>query len=79
MNQRRLLMDAGNTRLKWAVVEDGQWRAQGDATTRIGQALKAELTAGTDCFIASVAQRRSMNSSLPRCWRRRDQPDLADG
>jgi len=29
MNSRRLLIDAGNSSLKWAVVEAGQWRAQG--------------------------------------------------
>lgn len=55
MNGRRLLIDAGNTRLKWAVVEDGHWCAQGNTDYADWAALKAQLTAGTDCFIASVA------------------------
>ena len=55
MNRRRLLMDAGNSRLKWAVVEAGQWRAQGGSEYVDLSALQAQLTAGTDCFIASVA------------------------
>jgi len=55
MNRRRLLMDAGNSRLKWAVVEAGRWRAQGGSDYADWSALKAQLTAGTDCFIASVA------------------------
>lgn len=55
MSRRRLLMDAGNSRLKWAVVEAGQWRAQGASEYADWSALEAQLTAGTDCFIASVA------------------------
>ena len=55
MNGRRLLIDAGNTRLKWAVVEDGHWCAQGNTDYADWAALKALLTPGTDCFIASVA------------------------
>jgi type III pantothenate kinase len=52
---RRLLIDAGNSCLKWAVVEDGQWRAQGRSDYADWAALKMQLTAGTPCFIASVA------------------------
>ncbi|MDP1644601.1 MAG: type III pantothenate kinase [Thiobacillus sp.] len=48
-------MDAGNSRLKWAVVEEGRWRAQGGSDYADLSALKAQLTAGTSCFIASVA------------------------
>lgn len=54
MNQRRVLMDAGNSSLKWVVVEAGQWRTQGRCDYADWGALKAELTAGSDCFIASV-------------------------
>ncbi len=53
---RRLLIDAGNSCLKWAVVEDGQWRAQGRSDYADWAALKVQLTAGTHCFIASVAR-----------------------
>jgi type III pantothenate kinase len=55
MNRRRILIDCGNSRLKWAVVEDGQWRAQGSSDYTDWSALKAHLTMGTRCFIASVA------------------------
>ena len=55
MKTRRVLMDAGNSSLKWAVVEAGQWCTQGRCNYADWDALKAELTAGSDCFIASVA------------------------
>lgn len=54
MNRRRMLIDAGNSRLKWAVVEDGHWRAQGAGDYTDWSAFTAQLTAGTACFIASV-------------------------
>ncbi|MHB1216337.1 MAG: type III pantothenate kinase [Thiobacillus sp.] len=54
VNRRRLLIDAGNSRLKWAVVEKGQWCAHGRSDYTDWAALKAQLKAGTDCFIASV-------------------------
>jgi len=54
MNRRRVLMDAGNSSLKWVVVEDGQWRVQGRCDYADWDALKAELTVGTECFVASV-------------------------
>jgi type III pantothenate kinase len=54
MNWRRLLIDAGNSTLKWAVVEAGLWRAQGRSDYADWTGLKAELTAGTDCYVASV-------------------------
>ena len=53
---RRLLIDAGNSSLKWAVVEDGQWRAQGRSDYADWADLKVQLTAATPCFIASVAR-----------------------
>lgn len=55
MNRCRLLIDAGNTNLKWAAMEDRRWRAQGRCDYADWSVLKAQLTAGTDCFIASVA------------------------
>jgi type III pantothenate kinase len=51
---RRLLIDAGNSTLKWAVVEAGQWRAQGRSDYADWAGLRAELTAGIGCLIASV-------------------------
>lgn len=55
MTGRRILLDAGNSRLKWAVVEDGIWQATGRSDYGGWSALTAELKADTDCFIASVA------------------------
>lgn len=54
MSTRRLLIDAGNSTLKWVVVIDGQWCAQGRTDYADWPALQAELTANTECFIASV-------------------------
>jgi len=54
MNTRRLLIDAGNTRLKWVVVEDEQWRAQGHCEYADWSGLNAELRVATVCHIASV-------------------------
>lgn len=55
MSYRRLLIDAGNTRLKWVVAEDDRWLTQGFGDYANWSALKAELTSDTPCFIASVA------------------------
>ncbi len=55
MSRRLLLLDAGNTSLKWAVVEDGHWRASGRSDYDDWSALTVQLKAGTGCFIASVA------------------------
>lgn len=52
---RRLLLDAGNTRLKWAVLEEGAWRTQGACGYDALAALEPYLAADTDCYIASVA------------------------
>lgn len=54
MSQRRVLMDAGNSSLKWVVVEGEQWCTQGRCDYADWAPLKAELTAGSVCFIASV-------------------------
>lgn len=55
MSRRRILIDAGNTRLKWAVAEDGRWLAQGRNDYADWSALREELAPGMPCFIASVA------------------------
>ena len=57
MSQRRVLIDAGNSSLKWAVVDGGQWRAQGRCDYADLSGLQAQLAKGARCFIASVAQR----------------------
>lgn len=53
--KRRLLLDAGNSSLKWAVLEDGRWCAQGRCDYADLSAVQAQLTPGMACFIASVA------------------------
>lgn len=53
---RHVLLDAGNSSLKWALVEDGRWRAQGRCEYGELQALRVELGAGMACFVASVAR-----------------------
>src|SRR3569833_2847026 len=55
MSGRHLLLDAGNSRLKWAVVEDGHWHATGQSDYSDWSVLKAQLKADTRCFVASVA------------------------
>jgi type III pantothenate kinase len=58
---KRLLLDAGNTRLKWAVVEGGLWREQGGTAYADLSALATVLEAGIDCYIASVAREQREN------------------
>lgn len=55
MSRRRLLLDAGNSSLKWAVVEDGKWLAHDRSDYAELSFLEAELDAGSECFVASVA------------------------
>lgn len=55
MSARRLLLDAGNTRLKWAVVENGAWRGQGRADYADLPDVARPWGPVTDCVIASVA------------------------
>ncbi|AAZ96414.1 Putative transcriptional acitvator, Baf [Thiobacillus denitrificans ATCC 25259] len=57
MSGCRILLDAGNSSLKWAVVEDGTWLARGRSDYSDLSAVEAELDAGSECFIASVASR----------------------
>lgn len=58
MSLRRLLLDAGNTRLKWAVVEDRRWHAHGSAAYSDLSGLARVLEPGLTCHIASVADER---------------------
>ena len=56
MSARRVLMDAGNTRVKWAVLEAGQWQEQGSALYSDLSALGRIMKRGVSCYIASVAR-----------------------
>lgn len=56
MSGRRILFDAGNSSLKWAVVEDGAWRAHGRSDYAELSALEPALEPGAECFVASVAR-----------------------
>lgn len=55
MSSVRLLIDAGNTRLKWARVEDGEWCAEGSGDYRDWTALARALDGVSACHIACVA------------------------
>lgn len=55
MTRRRIFIDCGNTRLKWAVAEDGTWRARGDGDYSDWSALTEQISAGGVVHIASVA------------------------
>lgn len=56
MNARHLLVDAGNTRLKWVAVVDGQWQTPGSSDYSDLSGLSPVLSAGIKCTIASVAR-----------------------
>ncbi|MBZ0068595.1 MAG: type III pantothenate kinase [Thiobacillus sp.] len=56
MKTRRLLLDAGNTRLKWAVVENDAWLEQGHLAYADLSRLTQVVRAGDACFIASVVK-----------------------
>ena len=56
MSGRRLLIDAGNSRLKWAVVEGGRWCDQGNNDYADLSGFMQRLAPGMDCVIASVAR-----------------------
>lgn len=55
MSARHLLVDAGSTRLKWALVAGGRWESQGHADYSDLSALAKWVPAGAECTIASVA------------------------
>jgi type III pantothenate kinase len=61
MSGQRLLIDAGNTRLKWAVADGGSWREQGSAPYSDLSALANVLDAGLRCYIASVGSAQQEN------------------
>jgi type III pantothenate kinase len=61
MSVQRLLLDAGNTRLKWAVLEAGLWRQQGRADYADLSALNQVMQQGANCYIASVAAEQQEN------------------
>lgn len=52
---RRLLIDAGNTRVKWVVVDAGHWTAQGSGDYADWSDLEGALAPGMSCAVASVA------------------------
>lgn len=56
MSARRLLLDAGNTRLKWGVVEAGRWLALGNGRYDNLAELTPLLERGMRCHIASVVR-----------------------
>lgn len=78
MSGRCLLLDAGNTRLKWALLEDGAWREQGACGYEALAALESYLAADTGCYIASVAAPENEQrlaalleaASVAACWLR---------
>lgn len=55
MNAKELLIDAGNTRLKWVVTEAGSWVAQGHSDYADWTGLRQSLPGVTRCHVASVA------------------------
>ncbi len=56
MRDRRLLLDAGNTRLKWAVVDKGQWLAHGGGGYDEPPEWLPFLQNGMPCYVASVVR-----------------------
>lgn len=58
MSMRRILIDAGNTRLKWAVIEAGTWHSHGHADYTDLTSLHKQLQPGSACHIASVASKQ---------------------
>ena len=56
MNMRHVLIDAGNTRLKWVIVVDGQWQDHGNSDYGDLSALASVLSVGMKCTIASVTR-----------------------
>ncbi len=58
MKSSCLLLDAGNTRLKWALVEAGAWVDQGSATYADLSGLVPALQRATCCYVASVVRKQ---------------------
>ena len=61
MSAQHLLIDAGNTRLKWVAVVDGQWQIPGGSEYSDLSTLSQVLSAGFKCTIASVARTEHEN------------------
>lgn len=55
MSAKQLLVDAGNTRIKWAVSEAGNWVSQGHGDYVDWTGLRQILSGVTRCHVASVA------------------------
>ncbi|MFP5404432.1 MAG: type III pantothenate kinase [Gammaproteobacteria bacterium] len=55
MSAKQLLIDAGNTRLKWALREAGDWVAQGHGDYSDWSGLRQILPEAARCHVASVA------------------------
>ena len=70
MSGRRLLVDAGNTRVKWAVVANGRWLAQGASEYGDWSALDGQLAARLPAYVASVAgkEREGQLAALLASW-----------
>lgn len=64
----RVLIDAGNTRVKWAIAVDGDWQAQGEADYDDLTPFGVQVAAGSACYIASVtsADRETQLTALLR-------------
>jgi len=65
MSVSRLLVDAGNTRVKWVLVTDNHWTDQGDADYADLSPLTQKAPARVKCAIASVAG-SARNTELSR-------------
>ncbi len=64
-----LLLDAGNTRIKWGVRQAGEWLAQGVCPTREAACLRADLAAyplrrALLCCVADEATRAALGELL---------------
>ncbi len=66
MSLVRLLLDAGNSRLKWAVVADGRWQANGVTEYTDLAPLAAWHAPQTCAYVASVANPE--NEERLRVW-----------
>lgn len=56
MTAPRMLIDAGNTRLKWAVVAKSRWLSQGQADYSDLSPVSAVLASGMRAYVASVTR-----------------------
>lgn len=62
----RLLLDAGNSRLKWAVVRGDQWLEQGNAAYSELFDLARILNQVDACFMANVAKNADVENVMSR-------------